>query len=95
MEKKEKKKKRKRKGKDKKGNKIAGMTTHYIQYKHKEIMVPLFKSLVRAISEYGNAVPCLIIFFFFFFFFFIVLEMCNDALPNVLLARTTRSTNKD
>ena len=73
MKKKEGKRKRKRKkekekkGKDKKGNKIAGMTTHYIQYKHKEIMVPLFKSLVRAISEYGNAVPCLIIYIYIFF----------------------------
>ena len=36
------------------------MITHYIQYKHKEIMVPLFKSLVRPFLEYGNAVwaPC-------------------------------------
>ena len=38
------------------------MITHYIQYKHKEIMVPIFKSLVRPILEYGNAVweHCLI-----------------------------------
>ena len=42
--------------------KIAGMIAHYIQNKHKEIMVPLFKSLVRPILEYGNAVwaHCLI-----------------------------------
>ena len=42
--------------------KIAGMITHYIQYKHKEIMVPFFKSLVRPILEYGNTVwaHCLI-----------------------------------
>ena len=40
----------------KKANRIAGMITNYIQYKHKEIMVPIFKSLVRPILEYGNAV---------------------------------------
>ena len=27
----------------KKANKLAGMITHYIHYKHKEIMVPVFK----------------------------------------------------
>ena len=27
-----------------KANKIPGMITHYIQYKHKEITVPLFNS---------------------------------------------------
>ena len=44
----------------KKAYKIAGMITHYIQ--HKEIMVPLFKLLVRPTLEYGNVVwaPCLI-----------------------------------
>ena len=53
----EKKRKRERK---KKKKKKAGMITHYIQYKHKEITVPLFKSLVRPILEYGNAVCALI-----------------------------------
>lgn len=38
----------------KKANKIAGMITHYIQYKNKGIIVPLFKTLVRPILEYGN-----------------------------------------
>jgi len=40
----------------KKGNRIAGMLIHYIQCKNKEIMIPLFKSLVRPILEYGNTV---------------------------------------
>ena len=69
------------------------MITHYIHYKHKEIMVQLFKSLVRPILEYGNAVCALIK--KNFKLFFIVLEMCKDALPNVLLARTTWNMNKD
>ena len=45
----------------KKANKTAGMIGQYIQYKNKEFMVPLFKSLVRPILEYGNVVcaPCL------------------------------------
>ena len=33
----------------KKANKTAGMIGQYIQYKNKEFMVPLFKSLVRSI----------------------------------------------
>jgi hypothetical protein len=40
----------------KKANRIAGMILGNIQYKHKSILVPLFKSLVRPILEYGNTV---------------------------------------
>ena len=40
----------------KKGNKITGMISHYITNKTKEIMIPLYKSLVRPIMEYGNVV---------------------------------------
>ena len=39
-----------------KANKTAGVVTHYSQYINKESMVPLFKSLVRPILEYGNVV---------------------------------------
>ena len=35
----------------KEANQIAIMITHYIQYKNKEIMVLLFKSLVQPILE--------------------------------------------
>ena len=42
----------------KRANKMVGMITHFIQYKNKEIMVPLFKSLVRPILEYGNVLWC-------------------------------------
>ena len=42
----------------KRANKVVGMLSRYIEYKDKEIMVPLFKSLVRSILEYGNVVWC-------------------------------------
>ena len=40
----------------KKGNKITGMISHYICNKTKQIMIPLYKTLVRPILEYGNVV---------------------------------------
>ena len=40
----------------KKANKIVGMISRYIDFKDKSVMVPLFKSLVRPILEYGNTV---------------------------------------
>ena len=40
----------------KKANRIAGLLVHTITNKTKEIMVPLFKALVRPILEYGNSV---------------------------------------
>ena len=40
----------------KKANKTGGIITHCIQYKHKQIMVPCFRSLVRPILAYGIAV---------------------------------------
>ena len=40
----------------KKGNKITGMISHYITNKTKQIMIPLYKTLVRPILEYGNVV---------------------------------------
>ena len=45
----------------KKANKVAGMISRFIEYKDKSIMVPLFKSLVRSILEYGNVIwfPCM------------------------------------
>ena len=42
----------------KKANKISGMITHNIINKHKCIMIPLFKALVRPILEYANVVWC-------------------------------------
>ena len=40
----------------KKANKTVGMLSRVIVNKDKEIMVPLFKSIVRPILEYGNVV---------------------------------------
>ena len=40
----------------KKANKLVGMLSRVITNKDKEIMVPLFKSLVRPVLEYGNVV---------------------------------------
>ena len=40
----------------KKANSISGLLMRTITYKTKEIMVPLFKALVRPILEYANAV---------------------------------------
>ena len=40
----------------KKGNRMSGMLMGNINYKCKEIMVPLFKTLVRPVLEYGNPV---------------------------------------
>ena len=40
----------------KKANRTVGMISRYVVNKNKEIMVPLFKSLVRPILEYGNAI---------------------------------------
>ena len=40
----------------KKANKLVGMLSRVIVNKDKEIMVPLFKSLVRPVLEYGNVV---------------------------------------
>ena len=40
----------------KKGNKLVGMISHYITHKSKDIMIPLYKSLIRPILEYGNVV---------------------------------------
>ena len=42
----------------KKANKLVGMITHFISYKVKEVMVPLYETLVRLILEYGNVVWC-------------------------------------
>lgn len=42
----------------KKGSKISGLLVRTITYKDKDIMVPLFKALVRPILEYGNTVWC-------------------------------------
>ena len=42
----------------KKARKIAGLIMRNITYKSKDIMVPLFKSLVRPILEYGNVIWC-------------------------------------
>ena len=39
-----------------KANKLAGMLLRFITNKSKDIMVPLFKALVRPILEYGNTV---------------------------------------
>ena len=40
----------------KKARKMSGLVTRTITYKSKEIMLPLFKSLIRPILEYGNAI---------------------------------------
>ena len=40
----------------KKARKISGLIIRTITFKSKDIMVPLFKSLIRPILEYGNAV---------------------------------------
>ena len=40
----------------KKAKKVVGMISRYIEYKDQEIMVLLFKSLVRSILEYGNVI---------------------------------------
>ena len=40
----------------KKARQIAGLVSRTITYKSRDIMVPLYKSLVRPILEYGNAV---------------------------------------
>lgn len=42
----------------KRANKISGLLIRTITYKNKDIMVPLFKALVRPKLEYGNAVWC-------------------------------------
>ena len=42
----------------KKVNSIAGLINRTISCKHKEIMVPLYKALIRPIIEYGNSVWC-------------------------------------
>ena len=39
-----------------KANRLSGLLIHTITNKSKEIMVPLFKSLVRPVLEYGNPV---------------------------------------
>ena len=40
----------------KKANKIAGLILRTINFNNKDILVPLFKTLVRPILEYGNTV---------------------------------------
>ena len=40
----------------KKANRLVGMISRFIQYKDKAVMVPLFKSLVRSVLDYGNVV---------------------------------------
>ena len=40
----------------KKANRLCGMLVSNIQCKEKDIMVPLFKALVRPVLEYGNSV---------------------------------------
>ena len=42
----------------KKANQIAGMLCRFITNKSKDVMVPLYKALVRPILEYGNPVWC-------------------------------------
>ena len=39
-----------------KANRLVGMISRFITHKDKDIMVPLFKTLVRPVLEYGNAV---------------------------------------
>ena len=38
----------------KKSNTMIGMITHYISFKTSDIMVPLFKTVIRSVLEYGN-----------------------------------------
>ena len=40
----------------KKARQISGLIIRTISFKSKDIMIPLYKSLVRPILEYGNAV---------------------------------------
>ena len=40
----------------KKANRVLGMISHYITHKSPAVMVPLFKSLIRPIMEYGNPI---------------------------------------
>ena len=42
----------------KKANSISGLLMRTITYKTKDIMVPLFKTLIRPILEYANATWC-------------------------------------
>ncbi|KAL8565635.1 hypothetical protein ACOMHN_063466 [Nucella lapillus] len=41
---------------NKKANKLMGMVSHYITHKSPAVIVPLFKSLIRPILEYGNTI---------------------------------------
>ena len=40
----------------KKANRLAGLLMRNIAYKHKDIIIPLYKALIRSILEYGNPV---------------------------------------
>ena len=40
----------------KKANRLVGMISHFISHKTPDIMIPLFKTLVRPVLEYGNVV---------------------------------------
>ena len=40
----------------KKANRLSGMLMRNITYKHKDIILPLYKSLIRSVLEYGNPV---------------------------------------
>ena len=42
----------------KKANEIAGLIMRTIKFNNKDVLIPLFKTLVRPILEYGNAVWC-------------------------------------
>ena len=42
----------------KKARRVSGMILRNITFKSKSILVPLFKTLIRPILEYGNAVWC-------------------------------------
>ena len=42
----------------KKARKVSGMIIRNINYKDKDIMVPIYKALIRPILEYGNVVWC-------------------------------------
>ena len=44
--------------KDLEARKMSGLIIRTISYKSKEVMIPLFKSLIRPILEYGNPVWC-------------------------------------
>ena len=41
-----------------KGNRIAGLLVRTITNKSPDIMIPLYKALIRSILEYGNSVWC-------------------------------------